>query len=220
MAPISWFLAALALPLSTLAESAPKVVGLEFEKRELWSGKEPTLRKRKYDNTEIYNAQASLLYLVNVTVGTPGQKLSLQLDTGSSDIWLPSSSSTQCSATGQRCTANGAYNQAKSSTYSLLQANSFLISYVDGTRIRGDYFSDVFGIGSASINNMTLGLAKSATESSDSGDFQGIIGVGYETSEAVYSQTGQTYKNLPTLLKEQGVTNTRAYSLWLNDKSL
>ncbi len=27
-------------------------------------------------------------YLVNITVGTPGQKLSVTLDTGSSDLWM------------------------------------------------------------------------------------------------------------------------------------
>jgi hypothetical protein len=211
-------MAALALPTSILA--SPKVLGLEFSKQELWGGQEPGLRRRASDNTQVYNAQASLLYLVNVTVGTPGQKMSLQLDTGSSDIWIPWANSAPCSTSENRCKTNGLYSESKSSTYSLLQSNSFLISYVDGTRIKGDYISDVFGVGSASIKNMTMGLAKSATENSNVGDFQGIIGVGYETSEAVYAQTGQTYQNLPSLMKAQGVTNTRAYSLWLNDKGM
>lgn len=36
------------------------------------------------------------LYFANVTVGTPGQNLALQIDTGSSDTWVPSSSATLC----------------------------------------------------------------------------------------------------------------------------
>ena len=38
------------------------------------------------------------LYAANVTVGTPGQKLSLQIDTGSSDVWVPLAGSAICNA--------------------------------------------------------------------------------------------------------------------------
>lgn len=45
------------------------------------------------------NAITSGLYYANVTVGTPAQQLSLQIDTGSSDVWVPSSSATICEDT-------------------------------------------------------------------------------------------------------------------------
>jgi len=35
-------------------------------------------------------------YFASCTVGTPPQKLTLQLDTGSSDIWVPSVDSSAC----------------------------------------------------------------------------------------------------------------------------
>ena len=73
MAFSALFLAALlAFPTSILAE--PKVLGLDFDKREVFAQDQP-LRKRASDSATVYNAQGSLLYLVNVTVGTPGQKL-------------------------------------------------------------------------------------------------------------------------------------------------
>jgi Eukaryotic aspartyl protease len=37
-----------------------------------------------------------IFYYTNVTVGTPGQQLALQIDTGSSDVWMPSISSPGC----------------------------------------------------------------------------------------------------------------------------
>jgi hypothetical protein len=40
------------------------------------------------------------LYYANVTVGTPGQSFSLQIDTGSSDVWFPSVSNPTCVAGG------------------------------------------------------------------------------------------------------------------------
>jgi len=38
-------------------------------------------------------------YFINCQLGTPSQNLTLQLDTGSSDIWVPSSSAKICSST-------------------------------------------------------------------------------------------------------------------------
>jgi hypothetical protein len=42
------------------------------------------------------NEEQGGLYAANVTVGTPGQKLSLQIDTGSSDVWVPLAGSAIC----------------------------------------------------------------------------------------------------------------------------
>jgi hypothetical protein len=42
------------------------------------------------------NAETAGLYYANVSVGTPAQDLNLQIDTGSSDVWLPSSSASLC----------------------------------------------------------------------------------------------------------------------------
>lgn len=43
------------------------------------------------------NAVEAGLYYANVTVGTPGQDLQIQIDTGSSDVWVPSSTASVCS---------------------------------------------------------------------------------------------------------------------------
>jgi len=192
-------LALLVLPLLVLAE--PKILQLDFERRELIpSNTADKLRRRGAPEAPLFNAQGDLLYLVNVTVGTPPQPLQLQLDTGSSDIWLPYSGSTQCSARANRCN-EGSYDNRQSSSYKLLQQGNFLISYVDGTRISGDYISDVFSIGGAALPNMTMGLAKSATEQDSTSDFQGIVGVGFEEGESVYATSGYKYPNTLSLLK-------------------
>ena len=58
----------------------------------------PRLNKRASAFTEeISNEAATGGYFATCTVGSPGQHLTLQLDTGSSDIWVPSVRSAQCS---------------------------------------------------------------------------------------------------------------------------
>jgi hypothetical protein len=205
------------LALSHHVFSDPKVLQLNFERRELLpSDSYNKLKRRGHAEAPLFNAQGDLLYLVNASIGTPPQKLSLQLDTGSSDIWVPYASSPACIA--QRRCAEGSYDPASSSSYSLLDQGSFLISYVDGTRISGDYVGDVFSIGGASVPNMTMGLARTSQEQDTSSDFQGIVGVGFEQGEAVYAQTGYKYPNLVSMLKNTGAIAAKAYSLWLNDK--
>src|SRR5690606_4798993 len=90
----------------------------------------------------------------------------------------------------------------------------FDIAYVDGSSSRGDYFTDVFQIGDVSVQNMTMGLGLSTDIA------YGLVGVGYAINEAIVSTTQSldaAYPNLPVRMVEQGLINTVAYSLWLND---
>lgn len=62
------------------------------------------LRRRATSGTvqaNLGNAEQAGLYYANVTVGTPPQDLSLQIDTGSSDVWVPSAQSSYCQNTAQ-----------------------------------------------------------------------------------------------------------------------
>ena len=46
----------------------------------------------------------------------------------------------------------------------------------------------------------------------------GIMGIGYNTSEAnIDTGNGTIYPNLPLAMVNQGLIKSAAYSLWLND---
>ena len=67
-------------------------------------------------------------------------------------------------------------------------------------------------IGGATLTNFEMGLATATTIGT------GIMGIGYNSSEAnISTGNGTEYANLPLAMVNQGVINSAAYSLWLND---
>lgn len=50
-------------------------------------------------DAKISNIQSQGGYFATVKIGTPGQQLSLQLDTGSSDVWVPYNEAEVCQDT-------------------------------------------------------------------------------------------------------------------------
>lgn len=78
--------------------------------------------------------------------------------------------------------------------------------------MEGDYITDVFNIGGQSIKNLTMGVAQQASSVPT-----GIMGIGYDTNEAIVSQGGDQYPNLVDVMVSQGLIQTRSYSLYLDD---
>ncbi|TGO57711.1 hypothetical protein BOTNAR_0196g00120 [Botryotinia narcissicola] len=158
------------------------------------------------------NALTSGLYYANVTVGTPAQALSLQIDTGSSDVWVPSSSASICEDTRDGGCPGGSFDYSASKTFLDVDQDAFNISYVDGTGSTGDYFQDTFSIGGETVKGFTMGLA------TDTSISIGIMGIGYNSSEAnIQTGNGTTYPNLPNVMVSSGLIKSNAYSLWLDD---
>jgi hypothetical protein len=153
------------------------------------------------------------LYYVNATVGTPGQELSLILDTGSSDVWFFGTGACATSTQSQGDCFGGEYNDKKSSTYKLLDKGSFQIQYgTQGSNVQGDYISDTFTVGGATVKQATMAVAYEVSEVPT-----GIMGVGFASNEAIVSEGGKAYNSIVDTMVSEGVIGSKAYSLWLND---
>jgi len=164
-------------------------------------------RKRGVEELTLYNED--VYYSVDILLGSNKQKLTVDLDTGSSDLWVIEKGATcQNPAAGQPsnyCQLNGVFDGSASSSYKSL-GSQFEIGYVDGSSSDGvwatdDYYfanGDVlktlrFGdVDSTSVNTGILGIAKKAQESN------------------------ANYDNFPIQLKNQGYISTVGYSLYLN----
>jgi hypothetical protein len=69
--------------LVSLGDASPKVFSMRMYRKE-----RSILQKRGTLSVNIGNDITNGLYFVNASVGTPPQNVQLQIDTGSSDVWM------------------------------------------------------------------------------------------------------------------------------------
>ncbi|KAK5135573.1 hypothetical protein LTR08_005053 [Meristemomyces frigidus] len=185
------------------ASATPKVVSMKI-------GRDNKTALSKRDPQSVTPHNAVECYYVYASVGTPPQTVQLQIDSGSSGVWMVGSDAYQaCSPYCQ----GGDYNRSQSSTYSLLAEGDFEITCVTpGLYVTGDYFSNVIALGEQSMQNLTMGVANASAAMST-----GILGIGFDTEEAaVAGNGGQPYANIDVMVA-QGLIQTRAYRLYLHD---
>ncbi|KAI1615080.1 aspartic peptidase domain-containing protein [Exophiala viscosa] len=164
---------------------------------------------------ELVESADESLYAISLSVGTPPQPFDLQLDTGSSDLWVPWAGAQACIDQGGCPGGDFQYNE--SSTFQVL-FNNFSIQYGDGTGDTGDYFTDTVQLGNTTVQNFTMGLALDTTNGAHLNNTgQGLLGVSYPTNEAGYHEAGFETLTIYEQMVSQGLIARSAYSLYLDD---
>lgn len=181
------------------ASASASTIGLGLKRRAASAvPSQRRLLRRDDDDTLDLKAMNELLeggYFSEIEVGTPPQKMTLHLDTGSSDTWLNSSF----------------FSKGDSSTYQLVEEDGFDIEYLDGTTLHGDYFNDTITIDGEQITNQQLGL----TSTIDDSGTAGLMGLGYSAGVSA----NKTYPAIVDNMVSRGLIKRAAYSLYLNDLS-
>ncbi|KAL6819934.1 aspartyl proteinase [Trichoderma camerunense] len=131
-------------------------------------------------------------YLCEVTIGTPGQKLLLDFDTGSSDLWV---FSTELSKSLQK--NHTIFNPSESSTFKKLSGQTWQISYGDGSSASGDCGSDNVTIGGLTIKNQTVELASKLAAQFAQGTGDGLLGLAWPSINTVATNGRSTPANTP-----------------------
>lgn len=171
-------------------------------------------KKRKRADNNFINAEVDnevTLYALNITVGSPEQRFTLNIDTGSSDLWVNSDSSRLCRLRSQPCETSGVYSANDSSSYAYVNSE-FNISYAGGNSAAGDYATDTVRFAGKTVRSLQFGVAYHSSSP------LAIMGLGYPLNEAQSANAGMTpYRNLPAKLAADGMISSNAYSIWLND---
>ncbi|KAK5090090.1 hypothetical protein LTR05_000259 [Lithohypha guttulata] len=198
-----------AIKLAPRSEN-PRVVGLDINRRHIADPIEHDRRrfmKRQNVVQETLDNELTLYY-ADITLGTPGQAIQVSVDTGSSDLWVNSGSSSICST--RQC-QGGTYDRSASSSSRIIN-NDFNISYVDGSGAIGPYVGDTMQFAGVTLDDFQFGVGDTSSSQ------MGVLGIGYAIIEVQVNRAGgDPYPNLPLALRNDGHINTAAYSLWLND---
>ncbi|KDN51374.1 putative PEP4-aspartyl protease [Tilletiaria anomala UBC 951] len=121
--------------------------------------------------TDFMNAQ----YFADISLGTPPQLFKVILDTGSSNLWVPSKECTSIA-----CFLHTKYDHDSSSSYKQ-NGSSFSIQYGSGA-MEGYVSSDTLTIGDLRIKKQDFAEATSEPGLAFAfGKFDGILGLAYDT---------------------------------------
>ncbi|KAL8802908.1 MAG: hypothetical protein Q9182_003524 [Xanthomendoza sp. 2 TL-2023] len=204
----AWFLVAQATAIELVNRGAsPSTLALRIEKKHAGHHTERDVLRRTAPVSVALKHEEKAYYSANISLGTPPQQLSVDVDTGSSELWVNAPKPPMMCAL-LRCSNLDTYDANASSTYTYLRSDSG-ISYLDGKSFQGDFISDTILVaGEHELTGMQFGIGYQSTLRNN------MLGVGYGAHKAEYKEG---YPKLPQLLVEQGIIQSQAYSLWLDD---
>ncbi|KAF9879397.1 eukaryotic aspartyl protease [Colletotrichum karsti] len=166
------------------------------------------------DAIDVIIVNRQYYYSLGIDIGTPSQKITVLLDTGSSELWVNPDCSTAPSASQARaCSSAGQYIPRNSRTPPIGPFDSRKLNYGDSsqpdtlTSAEIAYYTDTISFsGSGKITNQTFGVVTKST-----GISTGILGLAPDLKSG-YS-AGKPYSLVINSLQEQGVINSRVFAL-------
>ncbi|KAJ6488848.1 acid protease, partial [Mycena sanguinolenta] len=109
----------------------------------------------------------------SVSVGTPAQKFVIDFDTGSSDLWIPSSS-----CTSSTCSSKSKYKASSSST-STKKSGTFTIEYGDLSTVSGPIYTDTVTVAGTTVKNQYFSPVTTLSSSFQDDPTDGILGLAF-----------------------------------------
>jgi len=159
---------------------------------------------KKHPGEISLNDLMDVQYYGQIALGSPPQTFQVCFDTGSSNLWVPSS---PCKTANTACKTHRAYKHAESTSYTT-DGRAFEIEYGSGT-MSGFVSTDVLEIGGIVVPNVSF--VEATTEPGTDfiyADFDGIMGLGFP-SLSVLNLQQQLFDNM---FKQAGAGK---FAFWL-----
>jgi hypothetical protein len=125
-------------------------------------------------------------WYTTIDIGTPGQTLRLNIDTGSSGVVVFDPSCTTCSLNNHT-----AFDGSKSRTFQRIDNSSFMTMYGDGSSSEGYQARDTVTVGSIAVKRQDLLMSTSASGSLwASSGYDGYVGITLDAGAFVNGSIG------------------------------
>ncbi|KAF5674956.1 aspartic-type signal peptidase [Fusarium heterosporum] len=152
-------------------------------------------------------------YATDLEFGTPPQKVTVLLDTGSNELWVnPDCEEAQTDRQYDQCVEFGQYDPDKSDTPPIGPFGGETLNYGDAsdssthTSATIRYYTDVMTFGDAELDNQTFGVLQESN-----GISQGILGLAPDLRAGFNGN--EPYSLLLTSMADQGLINSRVFAL-------
>ncbi|KAL1837594.1 hypothetical protein VTJ49DRAFT_3612 [Mycothermus thermophilus] len=147
------------------------------------------MAKRTIGSAETKPVAHDALYLTEVSIGTPPQVFNLDIDTGSSDLWVFSSLLPKGRVNGQTV-----YDPSRSSTAEKMKGYDWDITYGDGSSSSGSVYKDTVTIGGLTVKPQAVEVAEYVSKRFTQGtDIDGLVGLAFGNLNTVSPKPQKTF---------------------------
>ncbi|EKM60378.1 uncharacterized protein PHACADRAFT_246257 [Phanerochaete carnosa HHB-10118-sp] len=152
-----------------------------------WEVKEfltiPLSLEKRAVGTEALVDEDEIEWLGLTTIGTPGQSFKIDFDTGSSDLWVPSSSCYRSA-----CADKSKYNAVASATSSL-KNGTIRIGYGEGSGVSGPIYTDTVIVAGLTATDQYFSPATTISSFFETDPTDGVMGLAYPSLSSFQGQT-------------------------------
>ncbi|GKU05444.1 endothiapepsin precursor [Fusarium langsethiae] len=127
-------------------------------------------------------------WLTPVQIGNPPRTFQMDLDTGSSDLWVHGSQSAAAGGSRTR------YNSTASKSCEEMSDSKWLIEYGDGSGASGHVVKDTVSIGGLSVQAQAVQVADKVHDSfAQQQNVDGLVGLGFHSINTVIPKKQKTF---------------------------